>query len=402
MHHTLRLCILLCLSAICVVTGFVKVSSAQPVAASARVNGAAEATQISARMRGFVASGEIAGAVTLVATPDKVLHLAAVGEADVNQKTPMSTEAIFWIASMTKPITAAAVMLMQEEGKLSVDDRVGKYIPELADLKTSDGRAANITIRHLLTHTAGLAEATAEQAKAARQLSDLIPVYARQPVAFEPGSRWQYSQSGINTAARIVEIVSRQEFSEFLRQRFFDPLGMKDTTFYLSRQQLPRLAKSYQRADSALREAAISILNGRSPDDRDRYPAANGGLFSTAMDYVRFCQMMLNGGTFNNRRYLKPESVKLMTSLQTGELKTGFTDGNGWGLGWCLVRQPQGATAMLSAGTFGHGGAYGTQAWIDPQRKLIYILMVQRSNFPNADASEVRRAFQETAATLAK
>lgn len=364
---------------------------------------AKELAQISARMREFVVGGEIAGAVTLVATREKILHLDAVGYTDLNRKTPLPKEAIFWIASMTKPITATAVLMMQDEGKLSVNDQVSKYIPELADLKTPSGQAANLTVRHLLTHTSGLAEATPEQAKSARQLSDLIPAYARQSVAFDPGSRWQYSQSGINTAARIVEIVSGQNFSDFLRQRLFDPLGMKDTTFYLHQKQLPRLAKSYKKDGNALQESAISILHGHQPESRDRYPAANGGLFSTASDYARFCQFILSEGKFNGKQYLKPESVKLMTSLQTGELKTGFTEGNGWGLGWCVVRQPQGVTATLAPGAFGHGGAYGTQAWIDPQRGLIYILMVQRSNFPNADNSDVRRVFQQTvAAALAK
>ena len=187
-------------------------------------------------------------------------------------------------------------------------------------------------------------------------------------------------------------------FDKFLERRLFGPLGMKDTTFYLTEEQLPRLATSYRRTEKGELEATdIRILDGKSPTSRDRFPAANGGLFSTAPDYARFCQMILNGGELDGKRYLKPESVKLMTTIQTGDLKTGFTDGNGWGLGWCVVREPQGVTAMLSPGTFGHGGAYGTQAWIDPGKKRIYILMVQRANFPNSDATEVRRAFQEAA-----
>ena len=175
---------------------------------------------------------------------------------------------------------------------------------------------------------------------------------------------------------------------------------MKDTTFYLNEKQLPRLARSYRRTSQGeLESAEVSILHGQSPTSRDRFPAANGGLFSTAIDYARFCQMVLNGGELDGRRYLKPESAKLMTTVQTGDLKTGFTEGNGWGLGCCVVREPQGVTAMLSPGTFGHGGAYGTQAWIDPVKKRIYILMVQRANFPNSDASELRRAFQEAASS---
>lgn len=193
-----------------------------------------------------------------------------------------------------------------------------------------------------------------------------------------------------------MEVVSKKSFPEFLEQRLFHPLGMKDTTFYLSPEQLKRLAKSYARTpDGKLTEATNPILYGKSPTDRDRFPAANGGLFSTASDYGLFARMLLNQGTLNGKQYLKPATVGLMSSVQTGDLTTGFTPGNGWGLGCCVVRTPQGVTGMLSAGTFGHGGAYGTQAWIDPVRKLAYVLMVQRSNFPNGDASDLRRDFQQ-------
>jgi CubicO group peptidase (beta-lactamase class C family) len=189
-------------------------------------------------------------------------------------------------------------------------------------------------------------------------------------------------------------------FEEFLEQRLFAPLGMKDTTFYLSEEQLPRLATSYRRTDDGtLEPIPIRFLDGKSPTSRDRFPAGNGGLFSTAPDYARFCQMILNGGELDGRRYVSPESVKLMTSVQTDGLKTGFTEGNGWGLGWCVVREPQGVTESHSPGSFGHGGAYGTQAWIDPVKKRIQILMVQRANFPNSDASDVRRAFQAAASS---
>jgi CubicO group peptidase (beta-lactamase class C family) len=172
---------------------------------------------------------------------------------------------------------------------------------------------------------------------------------------------------------------------------------MKDTGFYLTETQLPRLAKTYALTNNALQEVPISFLNGDSPTFRDRYPAPNGGLFSTASDYARFCRMLLNHGTLDGCQFLKPETVALMTRVQTGDLKTGFSDGNGWGLGVCVVRQPQGVTAALSPGTFGHGGAYGTQAWIDPVKQTIYLLMIQRSNLPNSDASNVRRVFQKTA-----
>jgi len=358
----------------------------------------APAKDIADALQPFVENHTIAGAVTLVADRDKILSLETAGYADLAAKKPMRPDSLFWIASMTKPVTATAVLMLRDEGKLSVDDPVAKYLPELANLKTAGGKPAKLTLRHLLTHTSGMGEATPQESRAARTLADLISRYAERPLQFEPGTKWQYCQSGINSLGRIVEVVSGQSFPEFLQRRLFDPLAMKDTTFYPTREQMARLAKSYQAADGKLAETTIFILDGHDPAARDRYPAANGGLFSTARDYGRFCRMLLNQGTLGGRRYLKPESVKLMSTIQTGDLKTGFTEGNGWGLGCCVVRKPQGATAVLSPGTFGHGGAYGTQAWIDPARQAIYVLMVQRSNFPNADASDVRRAFQETAA----
>ncbi len=353
---------------------------------------------INERLRPLIEHQEIAGAVTLVATPDRIVHSDAIGKADIGEGKPMRPDSIVWIASMTKPVTGTAVLMLHEEGKLSVDDLVEKYIPEFRSLKTADGKPARVTIRHLLTHTSGMSDLAPGEGRGIKDLAGVIPLYVAKPVRFEPGTKWTYCQSAINTAARVVEVVSGEPFEEFLQRRLFGPLGMKDTTFYLTEEQLPRLARSYRRSDPGKLEASeIRFLNGQKPTSHDRIPAGNGGLFSTAPDYARFCQMILNDGEYDGRRYLKPESVKLMTTVQTGELKTGFTPGNGWGLGWCVVREPQGVTAVLSPGTFGHGGAYGTQAWIDPVKKRIYILMIQRANYPNSDASEVRRAFQEAA-----
>jgi CubicO group peptidase (beta-lactamase class C family) len=350
------------------------------------------------RLGKCIAGREIAGAVTLVAAADRVLHLDATGYASLNPSQPMDADAIFWIASMSKPLLATLLLMLQDEGLLSVDDPLAKYLPEFEGLKSAGGRPARVTIRHLLTHTSGLGEINGEQARACRRLAEVIPLYLARPVAFPPGSKWVYCQSGINTGGRIAEVVTGEPLDKLMERRLFEPLGMKDTTFYLTEKQLPRLARSYRRTDRGnLEETAIGFLHGKSPTSRDRFPAPNGGLFSTASDYARFCQMILGGGERDGKRYLKPQTVQLMTTIQTGELKTGFTPGNGWGLGWCVVREPQGVTAMLSPGSFGHGGAYGTQAWIDPVKKRAYILLVQRANFPNSDASEVRRAFQEAA-----
>jgi len=341
---------------------------------------------------------EVAGSVTLVGSDNGVVHLDAVGKADLAANRQMSSDDLFWIASMTKPVTGAAVMMMQDEGKLQVDDLVEKYIPEFADLKTADGEPAKLTIRHLLTHTSGLAEMSGQGSRAVKTLAEAIPFYVNRPVAFKPGSKWVYCQSGINSAARVVEVVSGKTFDKFCDERIFGPLGMKDTTFYPTKEQLARLAQPYARnKDGALEAAPLRMLGG-PVSSRERMPMANGGLFSTAADYYRFCKLLLDGGQFGGKTVLKPESVRQMTIVQSGDVKTGFTPGNGWGLGVCVVREPQGVSAMLSPGTFGHGGAFGTQAWVDPKLRRIYILMVQRANFPNSDDSPVRLAFQKAAA----
>ncbi|MDP3849611.1 MAG: serine hydrolase domain-containing protein [Luteolibacter sp.] len=354
---------------------------------------------VTGRMEAFVKSGEIVGAVTFVGDPENTLHLSSAGMADLETRKPMREDTVFWIASMTKPITGTAVMMMQEEGKLSVDDPVSKYLPEFRNLKDAAGKDINITIQQCLTHSSGLDEVSQEQSETITTLAQLMPLIVSKPVKFPPGSKWEYCQTGINTAARIVEVVSGKMFPVFLQERLFEPLGMKDTSFYPTENMLDRMASSYRRAgDGTWEKVGISFLGGKALSDGSRYPRASGGLFSTAPDYARFCRMILREGELDGRRYLKSESVKQMTTVQSGDLKTGFTPGNGWGLGCCVVREPQGVSATLSPGSFGHGGAFGTQVWIDPVKKRFHILMVQRADFPNSDASDVRGGFHEAAA----
>src|SRR5439155_2356116 len=195
-------------------------------------------------------------AVTLVATPDSVVHLDATGHAVVSSTEPMRTDSIFWIASMSKPILGTLLLMLQDEGLLSVDDPVEKYLPEFKGLKTADGKHVAVTIRHLLTHTSGLGEITSDQARASKTLASVIPLYVARPVVFTPGSKWAYCQSGINTGGRIAEVVTGEPLEKLLKRRLFDPLGMPDTTFYLTEEQLPRLAKSYRRTDKGDLEAA--------------------------------------------------------------------------------------------------------------------------------------------------
>jgi CubicO group peptidase (beta-lactamase class C family) len=354
-------------------------------------------------MSRFIAAQEISGAVTLVVTPDKIVHFDAQGFADIEKQTPMKEDAVFWIASMTKPVTAVAIMMLVEEGTISLDDPASKYVPELGTMKNADGSPAKtITIRHLLTHTAGLPENPIDPARVAKTLQGYIKAFAEKPMSFEPGTKWAYSQSGINSLGRTIEIVSGKNYDDFVTERLFRPLGMIDTTFFPSAELQQRLATSYKLENGKLTATDIFPFKGLDLASHDRIPFSNGGLFSTAHNYSRFMQMLLNEGTLDGRQYLRPETVKLMATVQTGDLNTGFIDGNAWGLGVCIVREPSDVSAALSAGSYGHGGAYGTQAWIDPVKKVGYLLMVQRANFPSSDASDVRKAFQNAAAKALK
>jgi CubicO group peptidase (beta-lactamase class C family) len=334
-----------------------------------------------------------------------VLRVDAVGWADLAARRPLRPDALFWIASMTKPMTAVAVLMLQDEGRLSVDDPVEKHLPEFKGqwllAETTAARRVlvrptrPVTLRDLLTHTSGLSDVPAPRWDAT--LAELVVAYAREPLRFEPGSRWEYSNAGINTLGRVVEVVAGEPFADFLERRLFRPLGMKDTTFWPTPAQAKRLARAYrQKAEGAgLEETGIFFLEG-GLSDRRRAPRPAGGLFSTAADVARFYQMMLSDGVWRGRRLLSPRAVAELTRPQTGELKTGFVDGMGFGLGFAVVKEPRGVNAMFSAGTFGHGGAYGTQSWADPWQDLICVLMIQRAGLPNADNSEVRRVFQQT------
>jgi CubicO group peptidase (beta-lactamase class C family) len=358
-----------------------------------------EIAAVDEQMKNFVESQEISGAVTLVADDEKILHLSAVGLSDVASKAPMEPDSVFWIASMTKPITATAVMMMQEEGKLSVDDPVSKYLPEFKNLKDAAGNEVSITIKQCLMHTSGLSDLEPEEEKGIITLKDLMPAIVAKPTRFPPGSKWQYCQTGINTAGRIVEVVSGKLFPDFLQERLFAPLDMKDTSFYPGEDQAKRLALPHKRTPSGGLEKTLNhYLGSDVPTPQTLFPMANGGLFSTAGDYAKFAQMILRGGEAGGKRYLTRESVRQMTTVHSGDLAAGFVPGSAWGLGWSIVREPQGVSAALSSGSFGHGGAFGTQAWIDPLKNRIYLLMFQRADIGNSDASEMRRDFQNAAA----
>lgn len=344
-------------------------------------------------MQGYVENGTIAGAVTLVVGKQGPLAVDGVGKADLASGTEMKPDTLFWIASMTKPMTALAVMMMVEEGKLSVEDPVEKHLPEF---KGQEG-GRPITVKDLLTHSSGLVGGGGPKPT----LAEAVKEYASKPLQFEPGTRWSYNNPGINTLGRLVEVTSGMPYEDFMQQRLFDPLGMKDTTFWPTEAQAQRLAVSYvkekEEPGAELKPTTIGFLNDRPPTERNRMPSPAGGLFSTANDLARIYQMLLNGGELDGRRYVKKETLERMTTNHLGDMKVSFTEGMNMGLGFHLVNEPQGVTAMLSRGTYGHGGAYGTQAWIDPVRGLAMVLLIQRAGLPNADGSEMRASFQQSA-----
>jgi len=353
---------------------------------------AAALVKIRERMERAVKEKQVAGVVTLVARRGRVAHLEAVGQADLAANRAMATDSVFAIASMTKPMTAAAVLALQDDGKLSLDDEVSQHLPEFAQLKRADGQAVArpITVRDCLMHTNGLVS----DQRNVGTLENTVKQLAASPLAFEPGAKWQYGP-GLSVAGRVVEVVSGKGFDQFLAERFFEPLGMQETTFRPGPELLARVAKLYQpTADKRGLEPGAHWLYEVSEGTT---PNPSGGLYSTASDLVRFYQMVLNRGSLNGRRVLSPEAVRQMTLVQSGDLVTGFTPGNGWGLGFCVVRDPQGPTVHLSAGSYGHGGAFGTQGWVDPAREMICVLLIARQGFGNGDASDLRSELQRLA-----
>ena len=368
---------------------------------------------IAARFQKFVDAGELSGAVLLVGTKDGVEYHEAVGQANLAEKTPMEKSTLFRIASMTKPITAIAIMMLQDEGKLSVEDAVEKHLPEFKgqlliaekgkDSTTVKKPKRPITLRDLLTHTSGLGQYPMGLAdlytKRNYNLSEATIAVSQVPLVGEPGETWSYNNPGIDTLGRIVEVASGLSFEKFLQTRIFDPFGMKDSTFYPTAEQAKNTAITYGIKDGKLVAAPNSLLDVKA---NPRHPVPAGGLYSTAADQAKLYRFMLNNGKVGDKELLSEKSLKAMTTTQTGAIKTGFVDGMSWGFGWQVVAEPKGATEALSAGSYGHGGAFGTQGWIDPKKRAFYILMIQRTGIPNGDASEFRKEFQRLAVDLSK
>lgn len=345
-------------------------------------------------LKPFIDKKAVAGAVMVVADKDKILAVDSVGFADIEASKMMGPETVFWIASQSKPITAAALMLLVDEGKVKLDDPIEKYLPEFKDLVVKpaekDGKPAppkrKVTVRDCLTHLSGMAFKSNEEAPTLDGLSlkDAVLSYAKMPLVHEPGSKYLYSNAGINTAGRIVEVVGGMPFEEFVEKRIFGPCEMTETTFWPTKDQEARIATSYRPAkDKEKVLEPIKIVQLQYPlSDKKRHIMPAGGYFSTAGDVAKFCQMFLAGGTYKGKRVLSDAAVKEMTRRQTPE-----TIPQSWGLGWAVGKD-----------FYGHGGAMSTNMSVDTKRGLVTVYLVQHAGFP-ADGAQAQAAFRKAAET---
>jgi len=362
----------------------------------------------------YIDGKQISGAIAVVARRGRIVHFEATGLMDIEKRAAMRKDAIFRMASMTKPITGVAILMLVEEGKVRLTDPVSRFIPEFKDTKVAmekppaaptlaslaargEGSRApdiytvpanrEITIRDLMTHTAGLVTSGPGAREAARiaprnpndTLAGHIPRLGAVPLDFQPGTMWRYSGlEGIDTLGRIVEIASGLTFDQFLKQRLFDPLGMKDTAFYPADDKMPRVATLYARTPEGLKpQETPAVLASKT------LFSGGGGLWSTAEDYIQFAQMLVNGGELNGRRYLSPRTIDLMAANHVGKLYGEApplgSRGMGFGLTVEVVGDPIESGRRTSAGSFGWDGAFGTHFWVDRKEQLTGLLMIQQA-----------------------
>ena len=332
-------------------------------------------SQIGPRMRSLVNEGAIAGAVTLVARDGKVFNLEAVGFQDLESRKPMRTDTIFDIRSVTKVVTAIGVMILIEEGKLTLNDPIEKYLPEF---KTAAQKTTgSITIHHLLTHTSGLPSARPTEIENItitrdRTLAEVVALLATQEPEFTPGTQFRYTSGGFAILGRIIEVVSGKPYEQFVKERIFDPLGMRDSFFFIPAEKRARVATVYRRQNGKLeRWQEIDEYTKRA-----KYSAPEFGMYSTAQDLAALGQMMLNDGTFKGRRILSRLSVAVMTSNHTLNIKSVVTQRPAHhGLGLGLSGDPMDDFPLTSPGSYGHNGAFGAMIWIDPKERLIRIFL---------------------------
>ena len=342
----------------------------------------------------YLDKGAFAGAVLLAANRERVLSVEAVGYADLEKQKPMRPDSIHWIASQTKPITGTAAMMLIEEGKIGLDDPVSKYLPEFKTMWVAAEKddqhvllrpaSRPITVRDVLCHVSGLPFCSSVESPTldGLTLAQACKSYSMMQLQTEPGTKYAYANAGINTAGRIIEVVTGMSYEQFLDRRLFGPLGMDDTTFWPNESMLARLATSYTIPEDTKKLTPITIGQLRYPlNDPTRHPMPAGGLFATAGDCARFCQMILRGGEWGGRRYLKESSVATLVARHT---PTTMNEDYGLGFG-------------RGAG-FGHGGAFNTTMWIEPQLDLIHVFGIQHAG--NGD--EIGKCKTEAADALRK
>ena len=334
--------------------------------------------KIGPAMEAAVAGKEAAGIVTLVMKEGKVVHHEAVGMADVAGGKAMTKDAVFWIASMTKSINGMSLMMLVEEGKVTLDEPAAKWLPGLAKVKMKDGSVPKtaITLRMLLSHTAGIAFPPRKADDGAVSLKQYVDRLLAAPLAFEPGSDYEYG-FGPTVAGRLLEVVTGKPYEVFLKERLFEPLGMVDTMFHPDEARRARIAQTYK-LDEETKELGVSynpFFTSSVAVKRMVEPA--GGLFSTATDMGRFYAMVANGGELDGKRILSEKGVKEMTTPVSAGGKP-IT----YGLGWQCCTEANAKMSPLGVGTFGHGGAFGTNGWVDLERKIATVFLVQNVLVP--------------------
>lgn len=355
--------------------------------------------RLDAGMKKEVDDQNVAGLVTLLERHGKIVDFKAYGKLDVRKPDAMQKDSIFRIYSMTKPVTGVAMMMLYEEGKWQINDPVSRYIPEFAHLKVYAGKNEDgspkledahrsMTMRELMTHTAGLGYVLSPRnpvdrmiieqnvLNAGAPLQTMIDGLAKIPLLAQPGTRWSYSIA-VDVQGYLIEKFSGESFADFARTRIFEPLGMKDSGFYVPEEKLARRAQVHTGSGANL---AVDT-NRPDPAVIPQGASGGGGLFSTALDYARFCQMLLNGGELNGHRLLAPRTVEMMrTNIVNPEPLKTMPPGTGWGMDFQIVTDAAAAGEAVSTGTYSWFGIAGTWFWIDPVKDLAFVGMVQHQN----------------------
>jgi CubicO group peptidase (beta-lactamase class C family) len=351
--------------------------------------------EIPVRMQEFVDDGRIAGAVMVLARSDGIALLEAVGFLNLQDQVPMPTDAIFRMASVAKPMTATGIMVLQEEGRLSIQAPLERYLPEFEglDAEGAEGPVWPIWIQGLMTHTSGMAAEWElfEQSFFEKSLAEVVATYAQRPLQSVPGTRFVYSSPGFDVLGRVIEVVSGKRFEDFMEERIFHPLGMSDSGFFVPIENRDRLASFYRFEDGQIIEGARpNSYAGDLPHDGRVFPAPAFGFYSTAPDLAALLQMLLNSGQYDGRRLLSPASITAMTVNQVLN-----EDLPAWGLGWTVADRAGSVGGHLaSAGAFGHGGSTGVGIWADPENDLAGAFLIHQSD---QESSYVQNIFMTMA-----